>query len=236
MKKVLTILISLLFALTILTPGCTWLSACLSYRFILFYPPAFAVILTLLSVCIVVLTFITKESIGKPVSQTLLTIIAPLSWLNVMYLLDTKQIWVAVIAVVYVGSCHYLSIKHGKPLALKILAFVISTILALPICFFSFLSLAIGPFGENTVVQAVPSPSGEYYVEVIDSDQGALGGNTIVEVYENKKLDLGLFRIEKEPQRVYQGDWGEHLDMQIHWKDNNCLVINGVEYEIAFHP
>lgn len=235
MKKALTILISLLFALTILTPGCTWLSACLGYRFILFYLPAFAVILALLSVCIVVLTFITKESFDKPVSQTLLVIIAPLSWLNVMSLLDTKQIWVAVIAFVYVGSCHYLSIKHGKPLALKILALVISAILALPICFFSFLSLAIGPFGENTVVQVVPSPNGEYYAEVIDSDQGALGGNTIVDVYTNNNINLGLFRIEQKPQQVYCGEWGEHLDMQIYWKEDDCLVIDGIEYGIT-HP
>ena len=236
MKKVLTISISLLFALTILSPAGTMLCACLGYRFILFSVPVFAAILTLLSVCIVVLTLISKETIKNPVSQTLLALIAPLSWINAICLLDTNHLWVAFIAFVYVGCCHYLSIKHGRPLALKILALVFSVILALPICFFSFIRLTIGSFGENTVVQAVPSPSGTYSAEIIDSNQGALGGNTFVEVNENRKINLGLFRIERKSQRIYQGDWGEHLDMQICWKTDNCLVIDGIEYEIAFHP
>lgn len=41
-----------------------------------------------------------------------------------------------------------------------------------------------------------------------------------------------IFKIEKKPQRVYFGDWGEFVNMQIYWKDDGCLVINSVEYEI----
>ena len=68
--------------------------------------------------------------------------------------------------------------------------------------------------------------------QVIDSDQGALGGNTIVDVDEKGSFNLLLFRIEKKPQRVYLGEWGEYEGMQIHWKDDDCLVINSVEYEL----
>ena len=85
---------------------------------------------------------------------------------------------------------------------------------------------------ENTVVKTVESSSGEYYAQVIDSDQGALGGDTLVKVYQDRGINALIFKIEKKLQRVYFGEWGEFNNMKIHWKDNNCLVINSVEYEI----
>ena len=117
-------------------------------------------------------------------------------------------------------------------MALKIVALVLSALMILPICFFSFIALIFGNIGQNTVVQTVESPSGKYYAQVIDSDQGALGGDTLVDVYQDCGINAILFKIEKKPQRVYFGDWGEFNNMQIHWKDDNCLVINAVEYEI----
>ena len=45
-------------------------------------------------------------------------------------------------------------------------------------------------------------------------------------------LDLFIFRITKNPQRIYRGDWGEFEDMEIFWKDENCLVIDSVEYSV----
>lgn len=102
----------------------------------------------------------------------------------------------------------------------------------LPIGFFGFIALIFGNFGQNTVVQSVESPNGIYYAEVIDSDQGALGGDTLVDVYENKGIDILIFKISKEPQRIYHGDWGEFNDMELYWKYDYCLVINSVEYTI----
>lgn len=235
MKKTISSSIYLLFALTILYPAGTIISACFGYRFMLFSVPGFVAVLAILSVCIVVLDLIFKIAVDNNVSRILLAIITPLSWINAMYLLN-NQIWNVAIVLVYVGCCYYLSVKHGSPRTLKVLTLVLATILALPICFFSVIALTIGPFGQTTVVQTIASPSGEYYAEVIDSDQGALGGNTLVEVYEKCEINLGLFRIEKTPQCVYQGDWGEHLDMQIYWKEDTCLVINGNEYAITFRP
>ena len=117
-------------------------------------------------------------------------------------------------------------------MALKNVALVLSALMILPICFFSFIAFIFGNIGQNTVVQTVESPSGKYYAQVIDCDQGALGGDTLVDVYQDCGINAILFKIEKKPQRVYFGDWGEFENMQIHWKDDNCLVINSVEYEI----
>ena len=71
-----------------------------------------------------------------------------------------------------------------------------------------------------------------YYAEVIDSDQGALGGDTLVNVYKKGELNIFIFKIKKKPQRVYLGEWGEYKNMQIYWKNENCLIINSTEYKI----
>lgn len=84
--------------------------------------------------------------------------------------------------------------------------------------------LSVGGLAENTVVQTLESPDGTYIAQVISSDQGAMGGNTLVEVYPKGK--------PRQKQRVHMGEWGEHSTMEICWKTDTCLVINGVEYPI----
>lgn len=84
--------------------------------------------------------------------------------------------------------------------------------------------LSVGGLAENTVVQTLKSPDGTYIAQVISSDQGAMGGNTLVEVYPKGK--------PRQKQRVYMGQWGEHTTMEIYWETDTCLIINGVEYPI----
>lgn len=114
---------------------------------------------------------------------------------------------------------------------LNIIALVLSSLMILPIGFFSFIIFIFGNIGQNTVVQSVESPNGAYRAELVDSDQGALGGDTLVDVYENKGINTLVFKISKKPQRVYQGEWGEFKSMKIYWKNDSCLVMNSVEYK-----
>ena len=221
----------LLFSLTILYPAGVIITACFGYSFELISVSAFAIAIAALSVCIVILVF--KNQLESRTVQILLAIITPLSLINaVFYIFECPQIWVTTSVLLSAGCCCYLTVKHGKPLALKIIALVLSALMILPICLFSFIGLIFGNIGQNTVVQTVESPSGKYYAQVIDSDQGALGGDTLVDVYQDCGINALVFRIEKKPQRVYFGEWGEFNNMQIHWKNDNCLVINSVEYEI----
>lgn len=96
---------------------------------------------------------------------------------------------------------------------------------------FGFIALTFGNFAQDTLVKSIESPNGVYYAEVIDNDQGALGGNTYVDVYENV-VDAMIFKVSKKPQRVYHGKWGEFENMKIYWNDENCLVINSVKHTI----
>lgn len=91
----------------------------------------------------------------------------------------------------------------------------------LPLILFS---VSLEGLAENKVVQTLESLDRTYIAQVISSDQGAMGGNTLVEVYPKGK--------PRQKQRVYMGEWGEHCYMEIHWKSDTCLVINGVEYPI----
>lgn len=233
MKKAMSILMCLLFALTILYPTGVIITACFGYSFELGSVSVFSIAIVVLSVCIVVLDLICKNTLENNTIRILLAIITPLSLINaVFYIFECPQIWVIASALFSAGCCCYLTVKYGKPLSLKIITLVLSALMVLPIGFFSFIALIFGNIGQNTVVQTVESPSGKYYAQVIDSDQGALGGDTLVDVYEKSGINAILFKIEKKPQRVYFGDWGEFENMQIHWKDDRCLVINSIEYEI----
>ncbi len=236
MKSSRTILICILFICLLLLPAATIIFACLGYMFKLTNIPTFVGFQTGLSLALLVLDIVSKDFIQNKKLLILLSIMTPLSLINAAFCIVARNHFVVLFGVwIVAGCCFYLTVRHAKPVSLKLTTIIISGIITMPILLFScfsFLACIAGDFVKNTVVQTLDSPTGKYYAQVIDSDQGALGGDTIVYVYETKGLTTLLFTIQKKPQQVYFGDWGEYKNMQIHWKDDNCLVINSVEYEI----
>lgn len=97
-----------------------------------------------------------------------------------------------------------------------------------------------GEFGKISVVKEVLSPNQNYVAEVVDDDQGALGGNTYVTVKRSGqqkeipvlvgKLVSGTLGVNGET--VYEGEWGEYETMDIQWKNNYTLLIDGKEYTV----
>ena len=126
----------------------------------------------------------------------------------------------------------FLIYEHGHGKVTKTFFGILSLLCICFFCVVLFFRLLFGNFGENTVVKTVESPNKEYYAEVIDSDQGALGGNTFVDVYEKSIIKTPILTVCKKPKRIYSGKWGEYKKMQIYWKDDTCLVINSVEYKL----
>ena len=198
MKKVVLFLTWLLFILTTLHPAGVLITACFGYGFELINISAFAIALAVLSVCIVVLDLICKNTLENNTIRILLAIITPLSLINAaFYVFKCSQICVIVSVLLSAGCCCYLTVKYGKPSALKVVALVLSALMILPIGFFSFIALIFGNIGQNTVVQTVESPSGKYYAQVIDSDQGALGGDTLVDVYKKSGINLIFLKLKR---------------------------------------
>ncbi len=237
MKKAVSVLGCVLFGLLAIVPVGTLLSYCFGYVFEFVSATAFAVITALLSVCLTVLSIIEKQVCESAVCRVFFALLVPLSLvLMVFYMLfhmvENVGVFVLVCALLCAGCCLFLTIKHGKPLVLKVLALSLAALMVQPIGFLWFLDLTFGKLVSLTVVKTVESPNGVYYAEVIDSDQGALGGDTLVDVHDNQGIHALLFTISKKPQRVYQGDWGAYKHMEMYWKNDHCLVINSVEYEV----
>lgn len=232
MKKINSILIYLLFALTIILPVGTLATVCFGYRFELASITAFAVVIAVLSVCAVVLNRVYPLETDNKAIRIILSVIAPISLINsALFMLESHQISVIVSVSISAVCCSLLTVKHGKSDALKTTVLSLSALMALPVALFGLFILVFGNFGKNTVVKTVVSPNEKYYAQVIESDQGALGGDTFVDVCNNG-FDAIVFQINKKPQRVYKGGWGESEEMQIYWKDDSCLIINSTEYNI----
>jgi hypothetical protein len=111
-----------------------------------------------------------------------------------------------------------------KPILLAV-GGILAVLLLLFATFVGLLSMVFAPLKPvKTVMQTLPSPGGTHEARVIDVDEGALGGSTIVEVERNGW--------RARPKRVYVGEWGEYETMEIYWKNDDCLVINGKEYSV----
>ncbi len=98
-------------------------------------------------------------------------------------------------------------------------------------------AIAFGGMGQNTVVRTLPSPQGMFVARIVDSDQGALGGDTLVEVQRSgSPVDVGIGVFNPAWVRVYAGEWGEAQTMQLVWADEQTLVIDGQAYPMGEGP
>lgn len=87
------------------------------------------------------------------------------------------------------------------------------------------IGLCIGKFGANTIVGQQNSPNDIYRVVVIDSDQGALGGDTYIKL---EAIYFGI--IKRDIKTLYHGRWGEKP--KVIWVDNNIVNIDGRDMNI----
>lgn len=204
MKKSVIGLIWLLFVLTILFPVGTLIAACFGYVFKLISVTAYAVVIAVLSVCAALACRSTSES---KATQIILSVITPLSLLNAVFCIyECGRIIVVVCSFIPVVCCCFLSVKHGKPVKLKTVSLVLSAVTAMPIICFSIMVLLLNGFGRDTIVKTVNSPSGKYYAQVIDIDQGALGEGIPALMYTRRAQSMQSFsklkRNRKECTRV----------------------------------
>lgn len=234
MKRIVTALMWLLLLSVLLFPAGTLIAAYGGYTFKLVLVMPFTVAIAVLSVCAVVLHIRFQSAFDSKLTHVLCAIVAPFSLINAAFFLFGRHpVWAIVSVLITTGCCCFLAIHHAKPAALKIIALSLSALLAYPVGLLGFISVIFGKFGQETVTQTSVSPDGVYYAEVVYSDQGALGGHTVVHVYENCTIDAIVFKIEKTPEQVYSGKWYEYETMHIYWKTDSCLVVDseGITHE-----
>ena len=222
----------LFLALFLLVPLRALISFCFGYTVEFVNVSVLAMSIAMVSVVLCVLSSTAKVVYENGAWGMIFAAFVPLSIVNsALFMQESGKIWIVVSVFITIGCSAYLMIKYGKPRLLKTISCVISAILILPVGFLGFVN---GVMVQNTVVQSIQSPNGAYYAEVIDNNQGALGGNTFVDVYEKPEIDLLIFKVCKNPQRIYRGEWGEFENMDIYWKNDDCLVIKLVEHQMEF--
>lgn len=236
MKKLRSAVGYILFSLIALLPVGVIICDLFGYVFNLADYNIFAVLTALAAVAAAIASasVFGKSRSTSTVCAILLSLSSPLSFINTVFYLSKCNSWlVAACMLICMVLCIIIASICGKPFAVKIVALILSFLMFFPTLICSLFLMF--PFSENTVVKELPSPDNTYCVQVISSDQGALGGDTIVCVYE-EGLDLLIINITKKPEIIYRGDFSESRYMDIYWKKDNCIVINSVEYKIRTTP
>ena len=129
--------------------------------------------------------------------------------------------------------CIPLKIICGGISIIPMIILFLVTCMGLLVSAFGIVEHFCGEFGKTSVVKQVASPDQSYVAEVLDVDQGALGGNTLVKIKGiGKEIPFLLGKLVPEEKNVYEGDWDEFETMDIQWKDNGTLLIDGNEYSV----
>lgn len=128
--------------------------------------------------------------------------------------------------------CGYTFLTSVSQRWYKYAAMALNTLLILAFCGICFLRLTFGMIGKLTVVQEVSSPGGAYTAQLLDDDQGALGGNTLVRIQQPNLISLGLFSIRPQTRTIYRGGWGEFDHIDLTWQDEATLLINNKPYTV----
>lgn len=233
MKRILSASPMIVCILYAIFPVCRIVSAICGYDFVLRNYPVSVVFLAVASIIVSVLLLSLKISLNK-VQMLFSALLPPISAINgLFFALDGGWEATAFFTLICYGCSIVILAKFAHPFALKIISAVLSVSLVLLLLFSTWIISIFGDLGLKTVVKSVTSPQNTYTAEVIDDNQGALGGNTLVNVWNNgKMIDLFICKFSQLPIRVYTGNWGEFNNMKISWKNEHTLIINSREYYI----
>lgn len=218
------------FALTVLLPAGMIICAFIKWKFTYNSYIVMAVVTLVISFVTCILY---KSEYAGSREQEILLILMPLTMINTMlYTIKSSSIPATVMILLSAACIFVMALECREHQAGKIWSIVLMIILSLLTTGNGFLWFTFGQIGVKTVTDSALSPDAKYLAEVIDDDQGALGGNTLVNVSRDFKINALVFTVAPKPECVYTGKYWEYKDMTIDWADNDTLLINGKEYDI----
>ncbi len=223
----------ILLLLTLLFPSICILAKLLHYSFTVKNGIVYATATSVLYLGIGILLITRKEKgIGKT-SSVFLSVSLLLNQINTLLFIfrADNQAAMLLMALWFVMTAILVAV-YVKNTALTATFYTLSGILVLPI----FLFIMLSDFGARTVIAREVSPDMRYCAEVIDDDQGALGGATILTVYRlDGSFSIGSFDFRKSQTELRSGPWGEFVSLS--WQDSEHLSMNGMIYEITnYYP
>lgn len=231
MKRLVTILCCLLLALHLALPAGALIASKLDCAITLDHM-GLPILTAAVSAVLGILSFFIDNPAGGKAAKVLFFLLAPLSVINGIFCIYIGGSYALLWMLIAIGGSLIPAARYIGDNSLRMTILIMAVVLLIPMTLLSLFQLLFGGFAKNTVVKTLASPNGAYNAQVIASDHGATGGDTIVNVKESKEYDFYFFRLYKEPKQVWFGDWGAYVDMEIAWKNDTCLIINGEEHTI----
>ncbi len=163
---------------------------------------------------------------GIPVG--LLPVVGMANWLcNV-----TKGTGVIATSLLAFFCTFVLGMKFAKIKWAKTAGIMVSGALLMPMAFLSVVGLGFGK-ADDVVLNTVYSPNETYYVQIVDDNQGAEGGNILVKAYENSGFDAGVFSVYKRPVVVYVAKYEKTApSAAIEWDGEQTVLIDEKAYSV----
>ena len=234
MKKLLSVFACALLALLVFSPLCSLICAIFGYRFTLVNPGAFAIAIFALTAVTVLVSILCKDVLEGKIICIIASVLTPCALINTgFYVRSCGTIWIIASVLICAGCC-YLTIRHGQPMTMRTAALVLTAGMLLPMALICFVMSVAGKTQNYTVLDTLDSPSGAHYAQIIDNDQGEQGGSKMVHVYTDQDLKTSVFVIRKKRivlyDEFYQAGEADKVVVNVQWKDDNNLVINGEDY------
>ncbi len=233
MKRWNSVLSWILLGMLLLVPVGVLICKTVGYSFTLKYPVIHYWLIATVGLVLAVLRCCSKKA--REYRKPILLFFAPLAMVNALFTYDGSEAkWIGLAMILSILFCSMITFsKKMKPTG-KWIEGVVMILLILPVIVVTVgINILFGDFGRVWIERTAYSPSGNYYAQVVVDDQGAFGGNTYVYVYEDKRMDTFYFTICDEPERIYWGDWSDHLNIDLAWESEEILVINSVEYPVS---
>ncbi len=235
MKKAAHILPFLLFSIYLAIPAVSLVNLTTGYSIWIYSYHAYALLTAAISLAVAVNSFFVKDAALTKIEALCILFMPLMPLINwICYIIPAGWKFTALcMPVCFICVLVYMlqSIKQVKR---KVIVSLSCIIFFIPICFISLLDCLFSGFGIDRVVHVEYSPDREYKAEVVDSDQGALGGAVFVNVCNTEPvIDLYFIKVSKKPHCVYSGEWGGYKGMELYWKDNHILSVNGSDYFVG---
>ena len=234
MKKVLSVLSCLLLALIAFCPVFSVICYVFGYKFTLVNPSIFAVAIFALTAITVLVSLLCRETLENNILCVVVSALTPMAFINTaFYVRSCGTLWL-VASVLICAGCGYLTFRHGKPFSVRTAALVLSAGLLLPMVLICFVLSVAGRTQNYVLLDTVESPTGAYYAEIIDNNQGEQGGTKMVHIYPHKDIQTPIFHIRKKRiiifQEYYKNNEANKIEVVVQWEDDTHLVINGENY------
>lgn len=231
MSKALRYILYALFGAETLL--CLLFAVCLAlphYEVTLVHPLVFSA-LRFAVFCVAAVLFCRFTAVFSKKEQLFSLFLLLSSYVNSCVFLFKSNLWAVSLLVLGCMLFHALIFwkctKGGRRRAIAVLLCGLAVAVVPIYCFFQFTFLSMS---VETVVQKSVSPQGNYVAEVIEDDQGALGGDTYVEVRGAKSLHLLIFTVRPNATCVYKGEYGEAESLELGWCGEEALLIDGKPY------